>query len=243
MVETESGTLRCHLQERQTLDRSLGILIIIAVLVTAGTALSQTEPPSAPVPLAKEVEGLAPGPRIAYLEYLLATKGGAPEIYFQLGVAFYEGQQPDSALFYYAKATALDPRLSKAYVNMGVIFDEQHRQREAIGMFEKAAELNPEDVLAHSHASYMLFDAGEYEAAWTHLSRALAIDSLNPQPHFYLAVFFWESGMFRESLVEFEKVVSLASGGHLAERAEENITILQEALQGSGGDGHSAPRW
>ena len=79
-------------------------------------------------------------------------------------------------------------------------------------MFEKAVEANPSDLLAHAHAAYALFDAGEYEAAEAHLSKALAIDSLDPQPHFYLAIFFWESGMFRESLVEWEKVVRMRPG-------------------------------
>ena len=222
--------------------RSLRTYLVIAFLAAAGTAHSHAIQEEQPPQLAKELEGLAPGPRIAYLEYLLKSGRRDSEIYFQLGVAFYEGERNDSAMFYYSKAAALDPRLSKAYVNMGVILDGQHRPQEATGMFEKAAEMNPRDLLAHAHAAYMLFDAGEYETAWSHLSKALAIDSLHPQPHFYLAIFFWESGMFRESLVEWEKVVQLAPGGDLARKAEENITVLQEALWGPTGESVPLPR-
>jgi tetratricopeptide (TPR) repeat protein len=242
VVKTEDRrALRSLPHDPRTILRSIRILAALALLATAGPARSQNEPPSAPIPLAKAIEGLAPAPRIAYLEYLLKTETSDPEVYFQLGLAFYDAEKPDSALFYYAKAVALDPALSKAYVNMGVILDDQHRQSEATRMFEKAAEVNPRDVLAHAHAAYLLFDAGEYDGAWAHLSKALAIDSLDPQPHFYLAIFFWESGVFRESLVEFEKVVSLAPGSYLAKKAEENITVLQESFRGPALESLPAP--
>jgi tetratricopeptide (TPR) repeat protein len=222
--------------------RFLLFFLIIVVLPATGIAGSPDESTTVWTPLAKAIEGLAPGPRIAYLEYLLKTNGGDPEVYFQLGVAFYEDEQADSALFYYSKAAELDSLLSKAYVNMGVILDERQDRQGAIGMFEKAVAVNPQDVLAHAHAAYMLFDAGEYGTAWEHLSKALAIDSLNPQPHFYLAIFFWESGMFRESLVEFERVVSLANGDYLSRKAEENIAILQRALRSPAGQSVPEPR-
>lgn len=223
--------------------RPLTICLLLAILLPASApAGTPRAAPAAQDSLGRVLEGLAPGPRIAYLTYLLGTRKDDPEIYFQLGVAFHEGERPDSALYYYAKAAALSPRFSKAYVNMGVIFDGQNKRVEALAMFEKAVEANPNDLLAHAHAAYALFGAGEYEAAEAHLSKALAIDSLDPQPHFYLAIFFWESGMFRESLVEWEKVVSYAPGSDLAERARENIAILQQALLAPAGEEAPPPR-
>jgi tetratricopeptide (TPR) repeat protein len=215
-------------------------ILLIASMLPCAAAPAST--PEDQVPLGKALEGLAPGPRIAYLEYLIEKGTADPEVYFQLGVAFYDGEKPDSALAAYAKAVALDSALSKAYVNMGVILDSQRRPKEALSMYERAAAVNPRDVLAHAHAAYLLFENGEYEVAWPHLARALAVDSLDPQSHAYLAIFFWESGMYRESLVEWEHVARLAPGGPLAKKAEENITILQEALVGSTRDASPAPR-
>jgi tetratricopeptide (TPR) repeat protein len=212
------------------------LAILSALLLLHGAAArAQTAAPAGQVPLAKALEGLAPGPRIAYLEYLIKQGSVDPEVYFQLGVAFYDGEKPDSALAAYERAVELDPGLSKAYVNMGVILDGQHRTQDALSMFERAVAANPRDVLAQAHAAYVLFEDRRYEDAWRHLARALAIDSLAPQPHYDLAIFFWESGMFRESLVEWEKVVSLAPASPLAKTAEENITVLQEALTGPQG--------
>jgi tetratricopeptide (TPR) repeat protein len=222
--------------------RPLSICLLAIFVSLSAPAGPRSASPSKPDSLGQVLEGLAPGPRIAYLRYLLGTRGDDPEICFQLGVAFHEGEKPDSALYYYAKAAALSPRLSKAYVNMGVIFDGQNRRDEALRMFEKAIEANPNDLLAHAHAAYALFEAGEYEAADAHISKAVAIDSLDPQPHFYLAIFFWESGMYGESLVEWEKVVSCAPGSDLAEKARENIAVLQQALLAPPGEGVPPPR-
>jgi tetratricopeptide (TPR) repeat protein len=222
--------------------RPLHILLLAILLPVSALAGTLPASPSQQDSLGRVLEGLAPAPRIAYLRYLLGTRKDDPEAYFQLGVAYYDEERPESALYYYAKAAEISPRLSKAYVNMGVIFDGQKRRDEALGMFEKAVEANPNDLLAHAHAAYALFDAGQYELAAAHLSRALAIDSLDPQPHYYLAIFFWESGMFKESLVEWEKVVALAPGSDLAVKARENITILQEALLAPAGEGVAPPR-
>jgi tetratricopeptide (TPR) repeat protein len=242
MVEAKNGTLTNGPRRFRIMIRPLYIFLLaiyasLSVPVSPGSAS-----PSEQDSLGQVLEGLAPGPRIAYLTYLLQTQKNDPEIYFQLGVAFHEGERPDSALYYYAKAAALSPRLSKAYVNMGVIFDGQGNRDEALRMFEKAVEANPKDLLAHAHAAYALFNAAEYEAAEAHLSKAFAIDSLDPQPHFYLAIFFWESGMFSESLVEWEKVVSCAPGSDLAEKARENIAILQQVLLAPPGEGIPPPR-
>jgi len=222
--------------------RPLRIFLLMLPLSIAAPAGSLSALPSAQDSLGRVLEGLAPGPRIAYLSYLLETRKDDPDIFFQLGVAYHEGEMPDSALKYYERAAALSPRFSKAYVNMGVILDGRGMRAEAIRMFEKAVEANPNDLLAHAHAAYALFGEREYEAADAHLSKALAIDSLDPQLHYYLAIFFWESGMFKESLVEWEKVAAYAPGSDIADRARENIAILQQALLAPAGEGAPPPR-
>jgi tetratricopeptide (TPR) repeat protein len=205
------------------------LIVMCAAPAPCGAQTGQKQPS-----LSSALEGLDPTARIAYLKYLLPSRPKDAEIYFQLGVAFQDESQPDSAVFYYRKAIAVDPKLSKAYVNMGVVLDDDRKNVEALAAFEQGAAANPKDVLAQSHAAYMLYQMGDYDKAWDHLSKALEADSLNPQPHFYLAIFFYESGIYREALNEWETVVRLAPDSFLAKKAEENITMLQEALTGSG---------
>ena len=147
----------------------------ILISLSAGflEPVTQEQEPAEEIPLSEQIEGLAPEPRIAYLRYLLRT-GGVEEadVYFQLGVAFHESSQVDSAQFYYTKATEVAPDYTKAYVNLGVLYDSQGRLVEALSMFEKAADVNPDDILAHAHAAFIRFQWRDYSRAWHHLSRA-----------------------------------------------------------------------
>ena len=203
---------------------------------------STPSPGAQDVPLRQQIEGLPPEPRIAYLKYLLQTQGPDPEVYFQIGVAFHEDDLVDSALAYYGKAVDTDPGFSRALVNMGVIYDDRGSFNEALASFERATFVNPGDVLAHSHASYIRFLRNDYGSAWRHLSAALASEPDHPQARFYLAIFFWESGMYREALREWERVMELDAGGYLAGRAQENIILLQKELNVPGGMRKQRPK-
>jgi tetratricopeptide (TPR) repeat protein len=188
------------------------------------------------VPLGVQLEGLAPEARITYLRFLLRSGRVEAEIYFQLGVAFHEIAEPDSAESYYMKALETSPDLSKAYVNLAVLYDGQGKKAEALGKFEQAISANPEDLLALSHAALMHFQFNRYDRASEYISRALATDPSDPQPHFYLAIFFWESGMYREAMREWQTVVDLDPDGQLARSARENITLVQNAMRNAGDD-------
>jgi tetratricopeptide (TPR) repeat protein len=182
------------------------------------------------VPLSEQLEGLAPGPRIAYLRHLLSTGRTDPDVFFQLGVAFHESATYDSALHYYAKAKEVDPGFTKAYVNMGVIYDESGQLLRALALFEGAAGIDSTDILAHSHAAFIRYQLEDYREAWSLLEQALRSGPDHPQPHFYLAIFFWENKIYREALREWEKVVDLDGDGYLAAKARENIIMLQNVL-------------
>lgn len=183
------------------------------------------------LPLSVQLEGLAPEARIAYLRFLLRSGEGDAEALFQLGVAFHESSKPDSAEYYYLQAIEVSPDLSKAYVNLAVLYDDQGKKTAALGKFEEAIAVNPEDLLALSHAALMHFQIKHYSRGYDYISRAIAADPDNPQPHFYLAIFFWESGMYREATREWQMVVDLDPESQLAKKAKENITLVQNAMR------------
>ncbi len=188
------------------------------------------------IPLGAQLEGLAPDARIAYLRYLIRSGNEEADTYFQLGVAFHEIGEPDSAEVYYLKAIESSPDLSKAYVNLAVLFDEQGRKTAALAKFDQAIAINPDDLLALSHAAMMHFRLKHYDRSSDYIRRALAVDASSPQPHFYLAIFFWESGMYREAIREWQTVVDLDPESALAESAKKNITLVQNAMRNAAGD-------
>ncbi len=193
------------------------------------------------MPLSQQLEGLGPVPRLAYLRHLISQGRSDREVMFQTAVAFHELGKVDSALYYYDRTIETAPGDFKSYVNRGVLYDDQGNYAEALRDFTMAVSINPGDVLAHSHLAFLLQRNGDYRAAWEHLQRALELGPDDPQPHFYLAVFFWEARIFREAMREWEKVLELEPDGFLADKARDNIVMLQEALQSPSTEGEWSP--
>ncbi len=193
------------------------------------------------IPLSRQLEGLGPGPRLAYLRHLLAQGRADADVMFQTAVAYHELGRTDSALHYYDRAIAIDPGDFKSHVNKGVLYDDEGDYAGAIKSFATAVTLNPEDVLAHSHLAFLLHQNGDHRAAWNHLHAALEIDPGHPQPHFYLAIFFWEAKIYREAMREWEMVMGLEPDGFLAVKARDNIVILQKALESPSPEGGWQP--
>lgn len=182
------------------------------------------------ISLVEEIDGLPLEARTAYLQYLSRQGRSDAVLFFQLALAFHEGGNADSALFYYKRTIEADPEHFKALVNMGVLYDDMGEPLLAENSFRSAISVNPDDVLANSHLAFMIFLQQRYGQAWHFLSRALELAPDHPQPRFYLAIFFWEARMYREALAEWERVVELDPGSYLAQKANENIVLLQKAL-------------
>ena len=203
----------------------------IPILMIASAALFAPRVSAEEIPLSRQLEGLGPVPRLAYLRHLMGQGRRDAEVMFQAAVAFHEMGETDSALYYYDRAIEIDPSHFKSHVNKGVLYDDEGDYARAIKSFATATTLNPDDILAHSHLAFLLHQNGDHRAAWDHLEAALEIDPTHPQPRFYLAIFFWDAKMFLEAMREWETVMDLEPDGFLAAKARENIVMLQNALE------------
>ena len=217
------------------------IILAAAINLMPGISAGQSSEEADEMPLSKQLEGLGPMPRLAYLRHLAIQGRSGADVMFQTAVAFHELGLTDSALYYYDRTIEIAPDDFKSHVNKGVLFDDEGDYARAIQSFAMAATLNPEDVLAHSHLAFLLHQNGDHRAAWDHLDAALQLDPGHPQPHFYLAVFFWEAKIFREAMREWEKVMELEPEGFLAVKARDNIMMLQNALESPSPNGEWHP--
>lgn len=181
------------------------------------------------IPLDKQLDGLGPKPRIAYLRYLIEKNGANADIYFHLGLAFQEEMKADSAIYYYEMASEEDTAMFKAFSNMGVLYDNLGNFTRAVENYKKAIKIRPGAVLPNSHIAYLYYRQNSYGTATYYLTRALKSNPDHPQPHFYLAVFFWDSLIYKEAVNEWEKVIELAPDDPLARRAKDNIAMVRRA--------------
>jgi tetratricopeptide (TPR) repeat protein len=211
----------------------------IAALLLAGTGAVAAQDE---VPLADQLEGLEPAPRIAYLRHLIEGGRRDADVFFQLAVAFHEQGTLDSALTYYDRTIQVDPQHFKSFVNKGVLLDDLGNYRSAIQNFTAAVAIRPDDVLANAHLAFLLHEKGEHQEAWRYLSRALEIDPMHPQTRFYLAIFFWDARIYREAMREWEAVIEAEPDGFLAQKARDNIVLLQKALNAPSPEGGWTPQ-
>jgi len=211
-------------------------IIAVLLLAVAGAAHAQDE-----IPLADQLAGLEPAPRIAYLRHLIAEGRRDAEVYFQMAVAFHEQGTVDSALTYYDRTIGIDPMHFKSYVNRGVLLDDLGNTQSAIQSFSTAVAINPDDVLANAHLAFLLHQMGDHREAWRYLSHALEIDPGHPQTRFYLAIFFWDARIYREAMREWEAVIEAEPDGFLARKARDNIMLLQKALNAPSSEGGWEP--
>ncbi|MFO7914933.1 MAG: tetratricopeptide repeat protein [Candidatus Krumholzibacteriales bacterium] len=201
-------------------------MFVLAAALAVSAAAAQER-----IPLDKKLEGLDPRPRISYLKYVLEDEGGGGDLFFHLGVAFHELGEADSAIHYYQRAVREDSAMFKAFVNMGILYDEDNIMMKAVENYKKALEIRPDDVLANTHLGSLFYRNEVFDLGVSYLMRALESDPSNPQPHYYLGSFFADSGIYREALREWRKVIKLEPGGYLASRARKNIEMIENAMK------------
>lgn len=215
-----------------SIGRLKGLLSIsIAFSFALASAAVASGSPQGDIPLEKQLEGLGPEPKLAYLRYLLGEGAEDAELMFHMGLTFHEMGRSDSALHYYERAVRIDERMFKAYVNMGVIYDDQGKVFMAIDNYNRALRIKPDEVLANSHIALLYYQNKKYDSAMSHLMKALKSDPGNPQPHFYLAIFFWDSMMYTEAMAEWKKVIELAPDDFLASKAAQNIDMVRRVMR------------
>ena len=97
-------------------------------------------------------------PALVELEKAVSLDGDNADFLTELGVGYYEGQQPDKARETLAKATSLpgyENALGWAYY--GVTLKDKQQFKDAAGYFQKAVEAYPNFGLAHWGLAWSAF--------------------------------------------------------------------------------------
>jgi tetratricopeptide (TPR) repeat protein len=213
-----------------SLDRTcLTVLAVAAVVCMPAVACGDDGGESA---LSAQLESMSPEERLSFLRDREAGGDAGADVYFQLGNTFFSMEELDSAVVYYARALEVDTTFSKAWVNMGLAYDSMRpRQRDAAQRaFEEALEINPRDVLAMCHLGFMHFSRGATSKAMDLYTKAIAIDPNSAQAHYNLGLAFADAKIFREALLEWEKVIEL-DDGELGKTAAENVELIRTYME------------
>lgn len=128
-----------------------------------------------------------------------------------LGMAYAEAGDPQSALREFKLVLERDSQNAEAHINTGHVYDLLKEDDLAINEFRKALELDPSSALAMKNLAFMISkgDPGSSEAEDL-LGRAVLIDPNNAEVHNDLGVILEEKGKLAKALVHYEEAIRLA---------------------------------
>ena len=101
------------------------------------------------------------------------------EIYYNIGVCYYEENNLDDAIKYYEKSIELLPDFVSSYINLAVCYGRKFRVEEAMKYAKKAIEINPHIYQPYATLGSCYKELGQYENAVGNYKKCLEIDEKN----------------------------------------------------------------
>lgn len=120
--------------------------------------------------------------------------------YFNLAVQAEAEGNLESAADIYKQALAEDPKFIQAWLNLGSLEFRLVRKKDSIHSLEQALSLNPELLQAHLLLAQIYREENQEDQTGKYLQSAYRIDPKNKFALGALAVFYYEKGLFAESL-------------------------------------------
>ena len=101
------------------------------------------------------------------------------EIYYNIGVCYYEENNLDDAIKYYEKSIELLPDFVSSYINLAVCYCRKFRIEEGMKYAKKAIEINPHMYEPYATLGSCYRELGQYEDAVENYKKCLELDDEN----------------------------------------------------------------
>ena len=101
------------------------------------------------------------------------------EIYYNIGVCYYEENNLDDAIKYYEKSIELLPDFVSSYINLAVCYSRKFRVEEGMKYAKKAIEINPHMYEPYATLGSCYRELGQYEDAVENYKKCLELDDEN----------------------------------------------------------------
>ncbi|MDD5234463.1 MAG: tetratricopeptide repeat protein [Syntrophales bacterium] len=159
-----------------------------------------------------------------------------------IGLAFLERGDLDTAAMHFQKAMSYNPRQSFAFNNLGMVYHKQGRTDDAVSLFWQALLINPDSAEAYSNLGDALASQGKTEEAMRCFRESLRLKPENASAFLNLGYAAAGRGNWNDAINYFEKAVrirpnlaearyNLGNSLVAARRAEEAVVHFREALR------------
>jgi Flp pilus assembly protein TadD len=146
--------------------------------------------------------------------------------YDALGVCASRRIPPTGALYFFAKALEIDPRLTKAMVDRGILLMKQGKFNSAAEDFRHALRIKPNHEVAHANLGLILLHAGDLVNAEVHLREARRVNPDSAEVLNNLGILCMKQGRTEEASAWFRKALELMPSHP---EIESNLRILSKA--------------
>jgi len=143
-----------------------------------------------------------------------------------LGAAEQQAGRAEEAIRAYRTALHLNPHNTVARVNVGVLYYEQNLLSEARGYLETALEEQPDLTRARAILGAVALNEGDHARAWSELQAVASELDDDPLLHFYLALWYEDTGMRAMAEQELGRVLELQPHPDLATLARSHLVVL-----------------
>jgi len=140
-----------------------------------------------------------------------------------LGAAYYDAEQIDSAIIQYRKALELKPHHPDALNNLGNALKNKGRMGQAIACYQKALQNNPRHIKARNNLAAALINKNRHREALNHLNQILNRHPDNAEAHVNAATALARLKRIDKAISHLEK--ALAIHPDIAE-THNNIGVL-----------------
>jgi tetratricopeptide (TPR) repeat protein len=223
---------------REPLSRAIIPVLLLAVMILAGTAYARNAIWSDPLSLWGDVVSKSPMKArphnnlgnaffgkgdldAAAAEYLTAINldPNYDVAHYNLGIFYLHRDRPDEAADEFRVAIECDPDSDDAHLGLGLALYRQKRFADAQAEFIAAAEINPFNTDAHSNLGLIYEQRGRLDDAIKEYSTVIRLNPSLADAHYSLGLCLLKKNNKPGAVAELERAVSLDPGSFEARRA------------------------
>ncbi len=125
------------------------------------------------------------------------------------GFTFALDGKYEEALYYYRKATEVDPQDPMAWYGLSNCYDGLERHTEAIDSYKKAIHNNPEDEKIHYQLGNYYTKLGRLKDAKQAYLEAIRVNPDFAPAHFHIGITCSKLGLYREALTALQETLRI----------------------------------
>lgn len=130
-------------------------------------------------------------------------------VYNNMGVAYFNLNQPYDAILYYSKAIELDSSISSAFDGRGIAFYQIKKYLEAVEDHSHAIRLEPNNDLYYAHRASASGKLKQYQSALLDFNKSISINPKEPQVFDNRGSVLMNLGQYTKAISDHTKAIEL----------------------------------